>query len=81
MQWVNQEPAFFHLSDAGGKMAVRHLFMDFKKAHVSIRRELLYNIPTEFGLPINIATLVKMWSNETCGNVCKCENLFDMFQT
>jgi hypothetical protein len=30
---------------------VRHLFIDFKKAYDSVRREALYNILIEFGIP------------------------------
>jgi len=28
------------------------LFIDFRKAYNSVRREVLYNIVTEFGIPI-----------------------------
>jgi hypothetical protein len=31
--------------------AVHQLFIDFKKAHNSVRRKVLYNILIEFGLP------------------------------
>jgi hypothetical protein len=31
--------------------AVHQLFIDFKKAYVSVRREALYNILIEFGIP------------------------------
>ena len=31
--------------------AVHHFFVDFKKAYDSVRREILYNILTEFGVP------------------------------
>ena len=33
--------------------AVRHLFIDFKEAYDSVRREVLYNILNEFEIPRN----------------------------
>jgi hypothetical protein len=32
---------------------VHQLFIDFKKAHDSVRREVLYNILIEFGVPVS----------------------------
>jgi hypothetical protein len=34
--------------------AVRHLFIDFKKAYDSVRREVLYNILIELGIPMKL---------------------------
>jgi hypothetical protein len=34
--------------------------VDFKKAHVSVRREVLYNILIEFGLPMKLGRLIKI---------------------
>jgi hypothetical protein len=36
---------------------VRQLFIDFKKAYDSVRREVLYNILIKFGVPIKLVRL------------------------
>jgi hypothetical protein len=38
---------------------MHHLFIDFKKAYNSIRREVLYNVLFEFGIPMKLARLLK----------------------
>jgi hypothetical protein len=43
---------------------VRKLFIDFKKAYDSVRREVLYNILIEFGVPMKLVRLIKMCLNE-----------------
>ena len=40
--------------------AMHQLFIDFKKAFDSVRREVLYNILIEFGVPKKLVRLVKM---------------------
>ena len=40
--------------------AVHQLFIDFKKAYDSVRREVLYNILIEFGIPMKLIRLIKM---------------------
>jgi hypothetical protein len=40
---------------------VHELFIDFKKAYDSVRREVLYNILMEFGIPMKLVRLVKMY--------------------
>ena len=39
---------------------VYHLFIDFMKAYDSVRREVLYNILMEFGIPKKLIRLIKM---------------------
>jgi hypothetical protein len=36
------------------------MFTDFKKAYDSVGREVLYNILTEFGIPMKLLGLIKM---------------------
>ena len=45
--------------------AVHQLFIDFKKAYDSVRREVLYNILIEFDITVKPVTLIKMCLNET----------------
>jgi len=55
------------------------LFIDFKKAHDSVRREVLYNILIEFGVPQKLVRLIKMCLIETYSRVRVGKNLSDMF--
>jgi hypothetical protein len=43
---------------------VHQLFIDYKKACDSVRRELLYNILIEFGIPRKLVGLIKMCLKE-----------------
>jgi hypothetical protein len=58
---------------------VHQLFIDFKKAYDSVRREVLYNtsILIEFGIPRKIDWLIKIPLNGTYSRVCKGKNLSD----
>jgi len=58
---------------------VHQLFIDFKKAYDSSGREVLYNIIIEFGIPMKLAELIKMYLNETYGRVQVHKHLPDMF--
>jgi hypothetical protein len=48
---------------------VHQLFVNFKKAYDSVRREVLYNILIEFGIPMKLFRLIRMCLNETYSNV------------
>jgi hypothetical protein len=48
---------------------VHQLFIDFKKAYDSIRREVLYSILIEFGIPRKLVGIIKMCLNETYSTV------------
>jgi hypothetical protein len=48
---------------------LHQLFECFKKAYDSVRKEELYNILIEFGVPMKIVSLNKMCLNETYSNV------------
>ena len=59
--------------------AVHQLFTDFKKAYDSVRRAVLCNILTEFGIPMKQEKLIKMCLNETYSRVRLGKHLSDMF--
>ena len=42
--------------------AVHQLSIDFKKTYNSVRREVLYNILIECGIPITMVRVIKMWA-------------------
>jgi hypothetical protein len=44
---------------------VHQLFIDFKKAYDSVRREVLYSILIEFGIPRKLVGPIQMCLNET----------------
>jgi hypothetical protein len=58
---------------------VHQLFVDFKKAYVSVRREVLYNILIEFGIFMKLVRLIKMCLNETYSKVHIGKHLSDSF--
>jgi hypothetical protein len=58
---------------------VHHLFIDFKKAYDSVRREALYNILIEFVVPMKLVRLIKMSLNETYSTVHIGKHLSDNF--
>jgi hypothetical protein len=58
---------------------VHQLFIDFKKAYDSVRREALYNILIEFGIPKKPVRVLKMCLTETYSRVRVGKNLSEMF--
>jgi hypothetical protein len=48
---------------------VHQLFLNFKKVYDSVKREVLYNIQLEFGIPKKQVKLIKMSLNETYSKV------------
>jgi hypothetical protein len=58
---------------------VHQLFVDFKKAYDSVRREILYNILVEFGVSIKLVMLNKMCLNKTYSKVRIYKYLSDNF--
>jgi len=59
--------------------AVHELFIDFKKAYDSVRREALYNILIEFRIPKELVRLIKMCLTETYSRVRVGKNLSETF--
>ncbi|KAJ4428078.1 hypothetical protein ANN_24092 [Periplaneta americana] len=51
------------------KGTVHQLFIDFKKAYDSVKREVLYDILIEFGIPKKLVRLIKMCLSETHSRV------------
>jgi hypothetical protein len=48
---------------------IHQLFLYFKKAYDSVRREVLYSILTEFGIAMKLVRLIKTCFNETYSKV------------
>ena len=55
------------------------LFIDFKKAHDSVMRTVLYNILIEFSIPMKWVRLIKMCLTETYSRVRISKHVSDMF--
>ena len=62
------------------KETVHHPFIGFMKAYDSIRREVLYNTPIEYGIPMKLLRLIKMYLIETYSRVRVGKNLSNMFR-
>ncbi|KAJ4447112.1 hypothetical protein ANN_09112 [Periplaneta americana] len=61
------------------KGTVHQLFIDFKNAYDSVKREVLYNILIEYGIPKKLVRLIKMCLNETYSRVSIGQILSDAF--
>jgi len=55
------------------------LFIYFKTAYDSVRREVLYNILTEFGIHMKPARSIKMCLNATYSSGQVGKHMYDMF--
>jgi hypothetical protein len=58
---------------------VHQLFVGFKKAYDSVRREVLYEFVIEFGIPVKLVRLIKMCLDATYSTVRLGKHLSDMF--
>jgi hypothetical protein len=58
---------------------LHQLFIDFKKAYDSARREVPYNILIEFGIPMKLVRLIKICLNETYNKVRIGKNCLIVF--
>jgi hypothetical protein len=60
---------------------VHQLFIDFKRAFDSVRKEVLYNILKQFGVPmkLRVVRLINICLNETYGKVRIGKHLSDSF--
>jgi hypothetical protein len=56
---INCRTDFLLSPDTGEKCDYNELFIDFKKAYDSVRREVLYNSLIEFGVPMKLVRLIK----------------------
>jgi hypothetical protein len=61
--------AFVRYLRKNGSVMRHQLFIDFKKAYDSVRREVLYSILIEFGAPMKLIRLIKICLNETYSEV------------
>ena len=58
---------------------MHQLFIDFKQAYDAVKREVLYNILIEFGIPMKLVRLIKVCMNETYSRDWVGKHLSDVF--
>ena len=58
---------------------MHQLFVDIKKAYDSVKRQVLHNIPIQFGIPMKLVKLIKMCLTETYSRVQVGKNLSSIF--
>jgi hypothetical protein len=58
---------------------VHKLFINLKEVYDSVRRDILYNILTEFSVLMKLARPIKMCLNETYSEACTRKHLSDAF--
>jgi hypothetical protein len=59
--------------------ASHQLFIECEKAYYPVRREVLYNILIECGIPIKLIKIIKICLNEIYSRVRTGKHLSDMF--
>jgi hypothetical protein len=59
--------------------AVYQIFINFKTVYDSVRRDILYKIVIEFGIPMKLVRLIKMRMNETYNRILAGKHLCDRF--
>jgi len=75
-QLMNIYSAFVkYLKNSGNTSAV----LDFKKSYESVRKETLYNILIESGIPMNLIRLILLCLNLTCSGVRVGKHLSHLF--
>jgi hypothetical protein len=62
-----------------GIQTIHQLFVEFKKAYDSVRRDVLYKILIEFGIPMKLVRLIKTCLNETYSKVHIGKHLYIVF--
>jgi len=58
---------------------MHQLYIDWNKAYNPVRREVLYNILTEFGISMNLVRLIKVCLNATYSRVLVGKHLSGIF--